>query len=127
MDGILDSVGMSNLLLDFQCIRTGGTVISIADGPDVALARRLKVNWLLWPIFWILGVKPDAAAKWVNARYHYLFMRSDGLQLESMNLLIEQGIIRPIVDRVFPFEQTAQAIAHSEEGKARGKVIIQMR
>ena len=44
MDGILDSVGMSNLLLDFQCIRPGGTVVSIADGPDVALARALDAD-----------------------------------------------------------------------------------
>lgn len=127
MDGILDSVGMSNLLLDFQCVRAGGTVVSIADAPDVALARALKVNPLLWPIFWILGAKPHAAAKRVNAHYRYLFMRADGLQLEQMNPLIEQGVIRPIIDRVFPFEQTAQAIAHCESGQARGKVVIQMR
>lgn len=127
MDGVLDSVGMSNLLLDFQCIRAGGTVVSIADGPDVALARRLKVNRLLWPVFWLFGAKPHAAAKRAQAHYHYLFMRADGVQLEGMNPLIEQRIIRPIVDRVFPFEQTAQAIAHAEQGKARGKVIIQMR
>lgn len=94
---------------------------------DVALARALKVNPLLWPIFWMLGAKPHAAAKRVNAHYRYLFMRADGLQLEQMNPLIEQGIIRPIIDRVFPFEQTAQAIAHCESGQARGKVVIQMR
>lgn len=127
MDGILDSVGMSNLLLDFQCIRPGGTVVSIADGPDVALARALKVNPLLWPVFWALGAKPHAAARRVGANYRYMFMRADGPQLESLNPLIEQRVIRPIVDSVFPFAQTAEAIARSEGGKARGKVIIQMR
>lgn len=62
-----------------------------------------------------------------GTNYRYMFMRADGPQLESLNPLIEQHIIRPIVDSVFPFAQTAEAVARSEGGKARGKVIIQMR
>ena len=65
----------------------------------------------------------------LNARGHRSGddTRADGPQLESLNPLIEQRIIRPIVDSVFPFAQTAEAVARSEGGKARGKVIIQMR
>jgi len=57
----------------------------------------------------------------------YWFMRADGLQLESLNPLLEDGTVRPHIDRVFPFAQTAQAIAYAEAGKANGKVLIQMR
>lgn len=54
-------------------------------------------------------------------------MRPHGLQLESLNSLLENGTIRPHVDRVFPFEQTPQAIAYAESGRAKGKVVIQVR
>ncbi|OAJ52915.1 NADP-dependent oxidoreductase [Paraburkholderia ginsengiterrae] len=127
MDAVLDSVGMSNLLRSFQCVKPGGTVVSIADGPDVSLARALNVNRLLWPVFWAMGARPHAAAGRVGAQYRYWFMRADGPQLESLNPMLESGVVRPLVDSVFPFDQARQAIARAEEGKARGKVVIQMR
>lgn len=127
MDAVLDSVGMSNLLRSFKCVKAGATVVSIADGPDVALARKLEVSRLLWPVFWAMSARPNAAARRVGARYRYWFMRADGRQLEGLNPLIENGSVRPHVDTVFPFEQTAQAIARVEEGKANGKVVIRMR
>lgn len=127
MDAVLDSVGMSNLLRSFQCVKPGATVVSIADGPDVALARAMKVNRMLWPVFWVMGERPHAAARRVGAHYRYWFMRADGKQLESLNPLIESGAVRPQVGAVFPFDQTPQAVAQAEGGKARGKVVIQMR
>ena len=127
MDAVLDSIGMANLLRSFRCVRPGGTVVSIADGPDVSLAREFNVNRLIWPVFWAMGARPHAAARRVGAQYRYWFMRADGQQLESLNPLTESGTIRPHVDAVFPFEQTPQAIARAEEGKARGKVVIQVR
>ncbi|RJF88621.1 NADP-dependent oxidoreductase [Oleomonas cavernae] len=126
MDAVLDSVGMANLLRSFNCVKPGATVVSIADGPDVALAKKLHVSALLWPVFWAMSARPNAAARRAGARYRYLFMRADGRQLESLNSLIENGSVRPHVDSVFPFEETPQAIARVEEGKANGKVVIRM-
>ncbi|WP_110888397.1 zinc-binding dehydrogenase [Deinococcus yavapaiensis] len=54
-------------------------------------------------------------------------MRANGLQLERLNPLLDDGTIRPHVDRGFPFEQTPQAIAYAEEDKANGKEVIRMR
>ena len=36
--------------------------------------------------------------------YSFLFMRANGEQLSRITSLIESGIIRPVMDRVFPFE-----------------------
>lgn len=127
MDAVLDSVGMTNLLASFKCVRPGGTVVSISDAPDVALARQLKVNPALWPVFWAMGFRAHRAAAKAQAHYRYWFMHADGAALEKLNPLLESRVIRPLVDAEFPFEQTAQAIAHVEDGKARGKVVIQMR
>ena len=37
---------------------------------------------------------------------------------------MEAGIIRPVLDRIFPFEAASQALAYVETGHAKGKVVI---
>jgi NADPH:quinone reductase-like Zn-dependent oxidoreductase len=51
-------------------------------------------------------------------------MRAQGQQLREITSLIESGVIRPVVDKVFPFEKTAEALAYVETGRAKGKVVI---
>jgi NADPH:quinone reductase-like Zn-dependent oxidoreductase len=127
MNAVLDSVGMGNLLKSFQCVVPGATVVSIADGPDVALARELKINRMLWPVFYFMGAKAHAAAGKAGASYRFLFMRANGEQLEGMNPLLDNGTLRTYIDSVFPFDQTTQALARAESGQARGKVVIQIK
>jgi NADPH:quinone reductase-like Zn-dependent oxidoreductase len=70
--------------------------------------------------------KATAAARRHNARYEYLFMRADGEQLREITRLVESGVIKPLVDRVFPLEQVRDALAYSESGRATGKVVIKV-
>ena len=44
-----------------------------------------------------------------------------------MTSLVEAGIIRPVIDRVFQFEETNEALAFVETGRARGKVVVKLR
>lgn len=44
--------------------------------------------------------------------------------LDELGGLIESGQITPAVDRAFPLAETAAAIRHLSEGKARGKIVI---
>ena len=53
-------------------------------------------------------------------------MHPDGEQLRRITTLVEAGTIQPVIDRVFPFAQTADALAHVETGRAKGKVVIRM-
>ena len=41
--------------------------------------------------------------------------------------LIDSGAIHPVVDRVFPFESTKDALTYVEKGRAKGKVIVKVR
>ena len=52
VDAVLDGVGKENVLRSFQCVRPGGIVISITDGPDVKFAREYGVSPVFWPVFW---------------------------------------------------------------------------
>jgi NADPH:quinone reductase-like Zn-dependent oxidoreductase len=125
MDAVLDGVGKENVLRSFRCVRPGGIVISISDGPDLKFAREYGVSPVFWPVFWLLGAKAHRAARRHGARYRYWFMRPDGAQLRHLTTLVDQGVLRPHVDRVFPFSQTREALEYAESGKARGKVVVQ--
>jgi NADPH:quinone reductase-like Zn-dependent oxidoreductase len=54
-------------------------------------------------------------------------MRANGSQLSAITSLIDDGIIRPVVDRVFAFASTKQAMAYVEAGRAKGKVVVSLR
>ena len=54
-------------------------------------------------------------------------MRANGEQLSQITSLIEAGIIRPVMDRVFPFEATNEALAYIETGRSKGKVVVKLR
>jgi NADPH:quinone reductase-like Zn-dependent oxidoreductase len=55
--------------------------------------------------------------------YSFLFMRANGDQLREISSLIDSGTIRPVVDRVFPFDSTKEALAYVEKGRTKGKVV----
>jgi len=64
------------------------------------------------------------AAKRRQVNYSFLFMRANGDQLREITALIEAGVVRPVMDRVFPFEATNEAVAYVDKGRAKGKVVI---
>ncbi|MFH9294682.1 zinc-binding dehydrogenase [Streptomyces sp. NPDC017520] len=49
--------------------------------------------------------------------YSFLFMEADGDQLHTP--LIDTGKIRPVADRVLPFDETLQAMEYVEEERAK--------
>jgi NADPH:quinone reductase-like Zn-dependent oxidoreductase len=71
------------------------------------------------------GIRRKAKRRQIS--YSFLFMRANGEQLSKITSLIESGIIRPVMDRVVPFEATQEALAYIETGRSRGKVVVKVR
>ena len=67
-----------------------------------------------------------ARAGKLGVRYAFFFMRADGAQLKTLAALYDAGALRPVLDRTFPFEDTLDAMAYVEQGRAKGKVVITM-
>ncbi|HCE94913.1 MAG: NADPH:quinone oxidoreductase [Burkholderiales bacterium GWA2_64_37] len=105
----------------------GGKLISISGPPDPDFASAIKASWLVKLVVRLLsaGVRRRALARRVS--YSFLFMRANGSQLREITRLVEAGVIRPVVDRVFSFESTNDALAYVESGRAKGKVVIKVR
>ena len=66
-------------------------------------------------------------AKRLNMKFSFLFMRAQGEQLSQITKLIDSGVIRPVMDKVFPFEQTNEALSYVETGRSKGKVVVKIR
>ena len=74
----------------------------------------------------VLSLKTRRAARRRGVTYSFLFMRASGEQLDEITKLIEAGVLRPIIDRAYSFDEAPQALAHIEGGRTKGKVVITM-
>ena len=107
-------------------LKPGGRLISISGPPTVEFAKAQGLIWVLRQVMRLLsfGIRRKARAKGV--RYDFMFMRADGGQLAQIGTLIEAGAIRPVLDHIFPFEQTNEAFAYLETGRVKGKVVVDL-
>jgi NADPH:quinone reductase-like Zn-dependent oxidoreductase len=126
-DVVLDPLGGKTPEKSLQIVKPGGRVIGIAGPPDPDFARAAGLSWFLRLAMTALSYRVRRQAKRRNAHYSFLFMRSDGDQLRQISALLEAGAVYPVIDRVFPFESTKEALAYVETGRAKGKVIIKVR
>jgi alcohol dehydrogenase len=126
-DVVLDTVGGEALEKSVRVLKPGGKVISIAGPPDPGFARQVGSSWIVGLAMRLSSRRIRQEAKRHGVSYSFLFMRPSGDQLRELGALIDAGVVRPVVDRVFPFESTKEALAYVERGRARGKVVVRMR
>jgi len=126
-DVVLNSLGKDTLEKSLKVLRSGGKLISISGLPDVAFAKENGLNWFLQQVMRLMSFDIRKKAKRHGVTYSFLFMQANGGQLRKLTSLIEAGTIRPIVDRVFPFEATNEALQYLQTGRAKGKVIVKVK
>src|SRR5215203_6491458 len=122
-DIVLDSQGGDTLARALRVLKPGGIAIGIAGPPDPDFARKQGLRLPLRLAMALLSFKTRRAARRQGVRYSFLFMRASGAQLGEITKLIDSGVVRPIVDRTYPFDQAPQALAHAEGGRSKGKVV----
>ena len=99
----------------------------MAGPPDPDFAKEFGANWFLIQAMRALSFKIRRKAKRLRVTYSFLFTKASGEQLRELVSLIDSGAIRPVVDRVFPFESTTEALAYVKKGRANGKVVVKIR
>ena len=126
-DVVLNSLGAETLEKSLRVLKPGGKLISISGPPDPEFAKDRGLSWIVRLAMRLLSYRIRNKAKRHHVSYSFLFMRASGDQLREIGSLIESGIIRPVMDRVFPFESTKEALAYVETGRAKGKVVVKVR
>jgi NADPH:quinone reductase-like Zn-dependent oxidoreductase len=123
---VLNSQDAKTLEKSLRVLKAGGLVISISGPPDPAFAEAFGLNPFLKLVMRLLSRAVRKKASALGVRYSFLFMRAQGQQLSEITALIESGVIRPVIDKVYPFEKTGDALAYVETGRAKGKVVIEV-
>ena len=59
-----------------------------------------------------------------NAYYKMLLMNPNGAQLADIGKLVDEGKIKPIVDKTFKFDESVEALSYLYTGRAKGKVVV---
>jgi len=123
-DLVLDSLGGETLEKSLRILRPGGKVIGISGPPTPDFARAAGLNGLLRAAVAALSSKIRRQARRLGVSYEFLLMRASGDQLREITALIDSGALRPVVGRIFPFDQTVEGLESMKRGGMRGKVVV---
>ncbi len=125
-DVVLGTLRGDAIQTSLRILKPGSTVVSLVGPPDAAFGRGRGMNAVLVFGLGLLSRKIIRQAKKCGAEYSFLFIHPDGGQLAAIGALLEAQSIRPVIDRVFPFDQAGEALAYLDKGRATGKVVVQM-
>ena len=121
LDIVFDTLGHNYTMEAFEIIKQGGKVVSIMGPLDEEAAK-------------MFGMKdykiPEELTKLINSKdatYKYIWMHPDGAQLGQIKRMVEEGKIKPIIDKVYSFDESTEALLHLATGKAKGKIVIRIK
>ncbi|EDZ53151.1 TPA: NADP-dependent oxidoreductase [Bacillus cereus] len=126
-DAVFDTIGGTTLEKSFNIIKSGGNIVSVSGMPNARFGKEFGSGFFKTLLFSLASKKLTALEKKHNAQYSFLFMKPSGDQLRTIANYIEAGKIKPVIDRVFPFEDAQKAMEYSESGRAKGKIIVKIK
>ena len=126
-DVVLNSQDGKTLDKSLRVLKEGGKLISISGPPDPAFGQAIAAPAFVKLAMRLLSSGVRRKARKRGMAYSFLFMQANGSQLREITQLMEAGVIRPVLDRVFPFESTNEALAYLETGRAKGKVVVKLK
>lgn len=126
-DVVLNSQDTATLKKSLTVLKPNGIMISISGPLDPDFAKAAGLPWILRVLMRLLSFSVRRKAQQLNVNYTFLYMKASGSQLTEITKLVDSGVIQPVVDRVFPFAETNEAMKYIESGRVKGKVIIKMK
>ena len=126
-DVVLNSLDKVTLEKSLRVLKPGGQLISISGPPDAAFARSDRRVMGLENGHGCFEPRDSSEGKAPAGALFVSVHESERRPVAKITSLIDDGIIRPVVDRVFPFASTKEAMAYVEAGRAKGKVIVSVR
>lgn len=126
IDHVIDTLGPDEFEHELSVLKKGGRLVSLRTGPNKAFAERKQFSGMKKQLFALAGNKYDKATKKQGKEYRFVFVRSDGAQLQKITEIVEKQQIKPAVDsRIFSLDQANDALRLVAQGSLNGKVIIQ--
>lgn len=126
-DTVFDTLGGEALEKSFQVVKNGGKIVSVSGLPNARFAKKYGSGFFKTLLFSAASKKLTALEKQHNVQYTFLFMEPSGGQLSIIANYIESGNIKPVIDKIFPFEDAQKEMEYAESGRAKGKIILKVK
>lgn len=126
-DVVLGTIRGDAIEKSIGILKPGSKIVSLIGPLDAAFARARRLNFILRLVFGLMSRKIKRLAKKRDVAYSFLFVRPDGTQLSEIGGLLKSEQLRPVIDKVFPFEQAKEALEYLAQGRARGKVVVSIK
>jgi len=124
-DAGFDVIGGKTLEKMFEIMKPGTKIVSIAGLPEPQTAiKDLGGRRALAAVFWVISYGIRSRARRSGVSYRYLFMHPSGTDLAELAELIEQGKLKVIVDKAYPFANISGALLYVESERAKGKSLL---
>jgi hypothetical protein len=105
-------------------VKQGGAVVSVVGPPDANFAKQVGAGFPMNLVISAVTLPMRFRAHRAKARYFRYLTESSGTQLRELNQQLKHGLIKPVIDRVFPLTECREALDYLARGRARGKVVI---
>ncbi|NOV31738.1 NADP-dependent oxidoreductase [Methylomonas sp. ZR1] len=125
-DAVLGTLKGAELEKSVGILKPGSKIVSLIGPLDAAFADAKRLNFFLRLVFGLMSRKIMRLARKRAVTYSFLFVRPDGDQLGEIGKLLEAERIKPVIDKVFPFEKAKDALAYLAQGRSKGKVVVKM-
>ena len=107
VDVVMDHVGSQTFWKSVECLKRGGKLVFF--GTTTGSEAKIDIRYVFVREIELLGV--------------YMGPRAD---LFKITELFERGLLKPVVDKVFPLEEAPEAHRYLEESRHFGKVVLKI-
>ena len=124
IDYVLDTLGGAETEKQMSIMKSGGKLVSLKAMPNGSFAKRMNLPWWKQFILSLAGRKFDKMAKKYGVSYNFIFVESNGKQLQEVSDIFSKLEIKPSVDTVFEFKDVNKALDKVANGRSRGKTVL---
>lgn len=126
VDHVLDTLGENELEKEFKILKSGGVLVSLRGLPNKEFAERMGLSFVKKGLFKVAGMKYDKMASKKNQKYYFLFVESNGRQLEEVSRIFAEKNIKPSVDETYSLNDVNKAMKKVDQGGSKGKTLIKI-
>ncbi|MBF1721736.1 NADP-dependent oxidoreductase [Streptococcus sp.] len=124
VDYVLDTLGGAETEKQMSIMKKGGHLVSLRAMPNGAFAKRMNLPKWKQILLGLAGRKFDKMAEKYGVHYHFIFVESNGAQLQEVADIFSKLEIKPSIDTVYPFDEVNAALDKVANGRSRGKTVL---
>ena len=124
VDYVLDTLGGTETEKQMTIMKSGGKLVSLRAMPNGSFAKRMNLAWWKQFILGLAGRKFDKMANKYGVSYDFIFVESNGKQLQEVADIFTKLEIKPSVDTIFDFKEVNKALDKVANGRSRGKTVL---